>query len=49
MERKMAELSDVVVSPSAYMVEWMREMKWNLPYHTYVHQNILPKPQYEVL
>lgn len=49
MERKMAELSSIVVSPSAYMVKWMRDMKWNLPHHTYVHQNILPKPLFEVI
>lgn len=48
MERKMAEYSDIVVSPSAYMVQWMQDMQWTLPHHTYVHQNILPKPLFQV-
>lgn len=48
MERKMAQLSDILVSPSDYMAQWMHGMKWLLPRHTYVHQNILPKPLFQV-
>jgi glycosyltransferase involved in cell wall biosynthesis len=31
LEQAAAELSDVVVSPSAYLVEWMRGQGWQLP------------------
>jgi glycosyltransferase involved in cell wall biosynthesis len=31
IERASAELADVVVSPSAYMLEWMRARGWRLP------------------
>jgi glycosyltransferase involved in cell wall biosynthesis len=30
-EQAAVELADVVVSPSAYLVEWMREQGWQLP------------------
>jgi len=35
-ERAAVELADVVVSPSAYLVDWMREQGWQLPEHTFV-------------
>ena len=31
LEQATVELADVVVSPSAYMVEWMRQQGWRLP------------------
>ncbi len=31
LEKAVVELADVVVSPSAYMVEWMRDQGWQLP------------------
>jgi glycosyltransferase involved in cell wall biosynthesis len=31
LERASVELADVVVSPSAYMLEWMRERGWAIP------------------
>jgi glycosyltransferase involved in cell wall biosynthesis len=36
LERASLELADVVVSPSAYLVEWMRGQRWRLPEHTHV-------------
>ena len=36
LERACAELADVVVSPSAYLVGWMREQGWQLPEATRV-------------
>jgi glycosyltransferase involved in cell wall biosynthesis len=36
LERASVELADVVVSPSAYLVEWMRGEGWRLPEHTHV-------------
>jgi glycosyltransferase involved in cell wall biosynthesis len=36
LEQACIELSDVVVSPSAYMVDWMRGQGWRLPAQTYV-------------
>jgi glycosyltransferase involved in cell wall biosynthesis len=35
-ERAAVELADVVVSPSAYLVDWMREQGWKLPERTLV-------------
>jgi glycosyltransferase involved in cell wall biosynthesis len=35
-ERAAVELADVVVSPSAYLVDWMREQGWQLPERTLV-------------
>jgi glycosyltransferase involved in cell wall biosynthesis len=31
LERRAVELADVVVSPSAYLLEWMRRRDWQLP------------------
>ncbi len=36
LERAALELADVVVSPSAYLVDWMREQGWRLPERTVV-------------
>jgi glycosyltransferase involved in cell wall biosynthesis len=36
LEQAAVELADVVVSPSAYLVEWMRERGWKLPEDTRV-------------
>src|SRR5436190_17543502 len=36
LERMSLELADVVVSPSAYLVEWMRNQGWRLPERTLV-------------
>jgi O-antigen biosynthesis protein len=36
LERMSLELADVVVSPSAYLVEWMRDQGWRLPERTLV-------------
>jgi O-antigen biosynthesis protein len=41
MERKSVELADVVVSPSQYLLNWMREDGWVLPARSYVAHNIL--------
>jgi len=42
MERKSVELADVVVSPSQYLLQWMRKDGWILPDRSYVANNILP-------
>ena len=36
LEQAAVELADAVVSPSAYLVEWMREQGWQLPEQTHV-------------
>ena len=36
LERASVELADVVVSPSSYLVEWMRGEGWRLPEQTHV-------------
>lgn len=40
-ERRSVEWADVLVSPSAFMLRWMREAGWTLPPRTVVQQNIL--------
>jgi hypothetical protein len=40
LERAAIELADVLVSPSAYMVGWMRDQGWNLPERT----RVIPHP-----
>jgi GT2 family glycosyltransferase/glycosyltransferase involved in cell wall biosynthesis len=45
MERRSVELADVVVSPSRYMLEWMRADGWRLPDRSYVAQNVLEVPE----
>ena len=41
MERKSVELADVIVSPSQYLLQWMRDDGWKLPQHCFVTNNIL--------
>jgi glycosyltransferase involved in cell wall biosynthesis len=36
LEQLSVELADAVVSPSAYLVEWMRDERWRLPTATFV-------------
>jgi glycosyltransferase involved in cell wall biosynthesis len=36
LERASVELADVIVSPSAYLVDWMRQQRWRLPSDTRV-------------
>jgi glycosyltransferase involved in cell wall biosynthesis len=40
-ERRSAELADVVISPSEYMLEYVRLRGWKLPPSTYVIPNIV--------
>jgi len=42
LERKSVEYSDWLISPSQYMLNWMRYNRWQLPNNSYVHQNLLP-------
>jgi len=42
MERKVVEMADWVVSPSQYLIDWMRQRGWTLPANTRVIQNLLP-------
>ncbi len=41
MERRAVEAADVVISPSRFMLEWMRGCGWKLPARSFVHQNVL--------
>jgi glycosyltransferase involved in cell wall biosynthesis len=41
-ERRSVELADVAVSPSRYLVGWMRERGWRLPETVEVLQNVVP-------
>jgi glycosyltransferase involved in cell wall biosynthesis len=41
MERESVALADVVVSPSQYLLGWMRTSGWRLPRATYVQQYVL--------
>jgi glycosyltransferase involved in cell wall biosynthesis len=43
MERQSVALADVVVSPSQYMLSWMRARGWVLPAKCYVQQNVVPR------
>lgn len=49
MERRSVELADVVISPSRYMLEWMRNDGWELPERSYVAQNLLDLPGTETV
>ena len=42
LERRSVELADDLVSPSHYLLGWMREKGWRLPTSTRVIQNALP-------
>merc|ERR1712196_622869 len=41
LEKRAIELSDVVVSPSAFLLEWMRKKGWQLPNSSVVIQNLI--------
>lgn len=38
IERRSVEMCDVLISPSAYMLDWMRARGWNLPERHFVQQ-----------
>jgi glycosyltransferase involved in cell wall biosynthesis len=40
LERASVELADAVVSPSAYLVDWMRGEDWQLPERTFVIHHV---------
>jgi glycosyltransferase involved in cell wall biosynthesis len=40
-ERQSVEFADSLISPSAYLVDWMRQHDWKLPAQTFVIQNYL--------
>lgn len=40
MERRCLELADVLISPSAHMLDWLRENGTNLPRRSYVQQYV---------
>ncbi|EGC29470.1 hypothetical protein DICPUDRAFT_42846 [Dictyostelium purpureum] len=42
LERKSVEYSNWLISPSNYMLNWMKYNRWELPVNSYVHQNLLP-------
>jgi len=42
MERRSAELADLVISPSRYMLDWVMAQGWSLPAHR-VLPNLLPR------
>ena len=43
MERRSAELADLVYSPSAYLLDWVRQEGWRLPGEVACHPNLLPR------
>ena len=43
MERTSVAAADIVVSPSQYLLNWMKENGWELPERTYVAPYVLPK------
>jgi O-antigen biosynthesis protein len=43
MERTSVSAADVVVSPSQYLLGWMRQNAWELPDRTYVAPYVLPE------
>ena len=42
-EQRSVERSDVVVSPSAFLLGWVQRRHWRLPEKTFVQQNILSR------
>ena len=40
LERTSVELADVVISPSAYMVDWMQNKGWGLPERVFIQQYV---------
>ncbi len=49
MERGLVAASDVLISPSRYMIEWMRERDWQLPVHQVVLPNLMPTDKLEAV
>ena len=47
IERRSVELADLAISPSRYLLNWMREREWRLPQAVDVLQNIVPAPAAE--
>lgn len=45
MEQKCCELADFVVSPSQYLIGWMRDKGWHLPEATHCIPNFIPSPE----
>ncbi|MEO0297161.1 MAG: glycosyltransferase, partial [candidate division WOR-3 bacterium] len=43
MERKCVELADYVISPSQYLLNWMKDRKWAFPKNSFVIQNYIDK------
>jgi len=43
MERGSVKYADMVVSPSAYLLQWMREYRWELPEQAFVIPNLMPE------
>ncbi len=43
MERRCVAMADVVVSPSAYMIDWCMRQGWDFPANTYVQPYVLPE------
>ncbi len=41
VERRSVELADVVISPSQFMLDWMRSQAWTLPARCYVQQSLV--------
>ena len=48
MERKCVEYADFVISPSEYLLHWMKAHDWTLPKSLYVEQNIVSVEGQEV-
>jgi len=42
MERESVRLADVVLSPSNYLLQWMRDDGWKLPASVFVSPNVVP-------
>lgn len=47
MERGLVAASDVLISPSRYMIDWMAERDWTLPKHQLVLPNLMPTDKLE--
>ncbi|HUD65111.1 MAG TPA: DUF6212 domain-containing protein [Candidatus Sulfotelmatobacter sp.] len=45
LERRSAELADVLISPSQYLVDWMISHGWRMPAKVRVVQNVVPLPE----
>jgi len=43
MERKSVEMADVVISPSHYLLRWMKDDGWVLPADVFVAQHVLQR------